>query len=112
MTDDRLREIRERQQALTRPIDALPGYNPHCTCGSAVPECRECEDVRLKYSARLHQFNTNAPADIDYLLAEVKRMGEVYRAAMAFYEAADEDMTSEETVDLFEACEKAREATK
>lgn len=110
MTNDRLREIRERLTRATK-------YRPLPWVEDNTEDTRQVVDAQGDWVCKVIHMNpakllVHAPADIDYLLGEVERMGEVYRTALAFYEAADEDMTSEETVDMFEACEKAREATK
>lgn len=120
MTDDRLREIRERQQSVNgmewRVEDAEQGGDgPNIVKGYGeqyIIVLRLPNPSHISY--RKAQFIARAPADIDYLLGEVKRMRPVMAAANAYYAATltDEDLIGEGTYDLLAACHQAREATK
>jgi hypothetical protein len=74
MTDEQLFNIKGRLLEYNAPVAVPEDYDPHCTCGSLIPECRPCRVVTSAVLRKREIYGRQAPQDVADLIAEVERL--------------------------------------
>ena len=67
--DRKLGEIAKALQVFNTLICAPPDYDPHCTCGSLIPECPPCAAVNREARRKREVFERVAVDAIPFLLS-------------------------------------------